>query len=93
MSFAKNISNKYSKKLLDSAKKSTADAIITVSKKSVQKTAEATGDLIGNKVAYKITSTSQSSKELQSQNELKIPKERYLSPYEGQQIIDELSVV
>ena len=80
MSFAKNISNKYSKKLPDSAKKSTADAIITVSKKSVQKTAEATGDLIGNKVAYKITSTSQSSKELQSQNELKIPKERYLSP-------------
>ena len=49
-------SNKYSQKLLDSAKKSTADAIKTVSKRVIQKTAEATGDLIGNKIANKITS-------------------------------------
>ena len=50
MSFAKNIgknlSNKYSQKRLDSAKQSTADVIKTVSKRAIQKTAEATGDLI-----------------------------------------------
>ena len=50
LSFAKNIgknlSNKYSQKRLDSAKQSTADAIKTVSKRAIQKTAEATGDLI-----------------------------------------------
>ena len=51
--FAKNIgkglSNKYGQKLLDTAKKSTTGTIKTASKRAIQKTAEATGDLIGNK--------------------------------------------
>ena len=51
---AKNMSNKYSQKLVDSAKRSATDAIKTASKRAIQKTAEATGDLIGNKVADKI---------------------------------------
>ena len=54
----KSLSNKYGQKLLDSAKISTADAIKTASKRASQKTAEATGDLIGNKSADKITSVS-----------------------------------
>ena len=37
------------KKLLDSAKKSTIYSIKTVSKKAIQKTAEAAVDLIGDK--------------------------------------------
>ena len=53
LSFAKNIrkglSNKYGEKLLDCAKNSTTDAIKTASKIAIQKTAEATGDLIGHK--------------------------------------------
>ena len=57
LSFAKNkgkrFSNKYGQKLLDSAKISTTDAIKTASKRAIQKTAEATGDLIGNKIAGK----------------------------------------
>ena len=44
----KSLSYKYSQKRLDSTKKFTTDAIKTVSKKAIQKTAEATGDLIGN---------------------------------------------
>ena len=48
---SKNLSFKYSKKLLDSAKKSTTDTIKTTSKRVIQKTAEATGDLISNKMA------------------------------------------
>ena len=48
LSFAKNmgknLSNKHGQKLIDSAKKSTTDTIKTVSKRSIQKTAEATGD-------------------------------------------------
>ena len=60
LSFAKNIgkslSNKYSQKLLDTAKKFTTDAIKTASKRGIQKTAEATSDLIGNKITDKITS-------------------------------------
>ena len=51
------MNNKYSQKLLDSAKKSATDAIKTTSKRAIQKTAEATGELIYNKIADKITST------------------------------------
>ena len=54
----KSLSNKYGKKLLDSAIKSTIDAIKTPSKGAIQKTAEATGDLIGNKIANKVTNVS-----------------------------------
>ena len=58
---AKNVSNKYSQKLFDSTKKSTTDAIKTASMREIQKTAEATGDLNGNKIADKITNISKNS--------------------------------
>ena len=65
LSFAKNmakgLSNKYGQKLLDSAKKSTTVGKKTASKRTIQKTAEATRDLIGNKIADKITSVSKKS--------------------------------
>ena len=55
LSFAKNIgknlSNKYGQKLVDSAKKSAAGALKTASIRAIQETAEATGDLVGNKIA------------------------------------------
>ena len=54
----KNLSNKYGQKLLDSTEKSTIDAIKTTLKRAIQKTAKATGDLIVNKIADKITSVS-----------------------------------
>ena len=90
---AKNMSNKYGQKLADAAKKSAANAIKTASKRAVQKTAEATGDLVGNKIAAKITSASKKSRneEIQSNKvNNEIPKERYISPKERQQVIDEL---
>ena len=52
----KRLSNKYDQKLFDSAKKCTANAIKTASKRGIQKTAETAGDLVGNKIANKITS-------------------------------------
>ena len=57
LSFAIKFGDKYGKKLIDTAKNKTGmDAANTASKWVVQKTAEATGDLIGNKIADKITS-------------------------------------
>ena len=44
------------KKLMYTATKTGMDAAKTASKRVVQKTEEATGDLIGNKIADKITS-------------------------------------
>ena len=69
LSFAKNIgkslSNKYGQKHFDSTKTSTADVIKTASKRAIRKTTAATGDLIGNNIADKITSASKTpAKEL-----------------------------
>ena len=58
---SKNLSNKYGQRHFDSAKKSTTDAIEIASKRAIQKTAEATGDLIGNKTVDKIISVSKNS--------------------------------
>ena len=56
LSFAKNFGNKYGKKLMGIATKTGMDAAKVAPKRVVQKTAEATVDLIGNKIADKITS-------------------------------------
>ena len=79
LSFANKMNNKYGQKLIDTAKRSTTDAIKTASKRATQKTAEATGDLIGNKIAEDV--------------ELTTYKKRYISPEERKQIIDELRLV
>ena len=69
-------------------------------KKSNSKIVEATGDLVGNKIADKITSVSKKSLKKprdddSSSNEVskEIPKERYISPKERLQIIDELRLI
>ena len=56
LSFARNFGNKYGKKLIDTATKNGMNAAKIAFKRVVQKTAEATGDLIGNKIVDKITS-------------------------------------
>ena len=61
MSFARSMSNKYGNKLVDTAKKSATDAIKAASKRAIQKTAEATSDLVGNKIADGKTSVSKKS--------------------------------
>ena len=84
MCFAKNIgkklANKYGQERFDDAKKSPTDAIKTASKRAVQKTAVATGDLIGNKIADKITSVSKKSPKKSQNDEMEALKQRYISP-------------
>ena len=99
MSFARSMSNKYEKKLVDTAKKSATNAIKTASKRAIPKTAEATGGLIGNKIADKITSVSKKKPDNNNNDnnnnyvELKTPEKRYISTEERQQIIDEFRLV
>ena len=97
MSFAKNVSNKYSQKIIDTTKKSAMNAIKTASQRAIQKTAEAMGDLVGNKISDKITSISKNStKKLPSIDEdaeLNTHKKRYISPEERHQIINEFRLV
>ena len=92
---AKNLNNKYGQKLANSAKKSATYAFKIASKRAVQKTAEAAGDLIGNKIVDKITSYSKKTAKERHSNDAsnEIPKERYISPQERQKIIDELRLI
>ena len=99
----KSSSNKYGPKIFDCAKRSTTDAIKTASKREIQKTAEATGDLIANKITDKITSVSKKkpAKELHNNDETKkeecvettTHKKRFTPLEESQQIIDKLRYV
>ena len=80
LSFAREIGDKYGKKLMDTATKTGIDATKTASKIVAQKTAEVTGDFTGNKIADRITPIDK-------------PKEKektYMSPEKRQQIIDDL---
>ena len=56
---SKSVSCKY--KLLDHAKQFATDALKTTSKRAIQEATEATGNLIGNKIADKITRVSKTS--------------------------------
>ena len=85
------MSGKYSQIRLDHAKKSATDALKTSSKRVIQKTAEATGDLIGNKIANRITKVSKNSQQNNSEttvngHDKEIPKERYIFPEERTKI-------
>ena len=107
---SKSLSSKYNQKLLDHAKNSTTDALKTTSTKSskniiqkfhhsiIQKTAEATSDLIGNKIADRITKVSKTwpqnnSERITKEQDKEILKERYISPEERHEIIDELRLI
>ena len=95
MSFTRSKSNKYGKKLVDTAKKPATDAIKTASKRAIQKTAEATGDFLDNKIADRITSVSKkSTKKLPTIDEdVQLTTHKNISPEESQQIIDELRLI
>ena len=106
LSFAKNIgeniskdlNGKYSQKLLDHAKQSATDALKTTSKRAIEKTAEATGHLVGNKTADRImkvskTSSQNNSEFITNEHDKETPTERYVSPEERQVIADELRLI
>ena len=85
MSFARKFGDKC-KKSMDTATKTGIDAAKAAPKRVVQKSAEATGDLIGNEIANKITSLGKTkSKEKEDERQ-----EIYIPPQKRQQIIDDL---
>ena len=73
---------------MDTATKTWIDVVKTAPKRVVQKTAEATRDLLGNKIADKITSVSKSKEK----EKTKKVEEIYIPPEKRQQIIDDLKL-
>ena len=84
MSFARNFSDKYSKSLTDKGIDLRKTFAKTAGKKTLKETAKATVDLIGSKIADKITA--------KPHNEDEVNNERYISPKERQKIINELKL-
>ena len=79
------------------------DALKTSSKRVIQKTAEETGDLIGNKIAdavakpydgkikrFSKNSQQNNSETVTNEYNVEVPKERYIFSEERQKIIDNL---
>ena len=86
LSFVRKFGNRYGRKSMDIATKTGIDAAKTESKRVVQKAAEATGGLIGNKIANKFTSVGK-PKEKEKTKEI---EELYFPPKKSHQIIDDL---
>ena len=71
------------KKLMDTATKTGIDAAKIASTRVVQKTSEATGDLIVNKIADKITSIGKSKENEKTKN----AEEIYIPPKNGNKLL------
>ena len=79
---------------MDTATKTGIGTAKTASKRVVQKTAEATGDLIGNKIADKITLIGKSkNKQKEKKDEINETEEFYIPPEKRQQTIDDLRLL
>ena len=98
-SLDKNLSSNCGQKLLDTTKHLATNALKIASNMAIPKNAAATGDLVGNKIAEKITkATSRSTcKDLKKSTQIpeptSIPKEIYIPPEKQQHIIDELRLL
>ena len=101
MPFARNtsrnigkiLSSKYSQKLLDHAKQSALDPLKTASKRAIQQTAKAAGDLIGNKIGDRITKDSKTSRKNNSEtNEEEVLRERFVHSELRHKITDDLKL-
>ena len=89
LSFARKCGDKYRTKLMDTATKTGIDAGKTASKRVFQKSGEATGDLIGNKIADKLTLIGKSKEK----DKISKAEEIYIPPEKSQQIIDDFKFI
>ena len=107
MSFAKNmgskygkklfdksidVSNKYGRKLLDKSIDVGKDFAKKAGKKILDKSAEATGEMIGNKIADRITKSSRNKAQKQDDRIMEETQDLIIPPEKRQQIIKDLKL-
>ena len=103
LSFSRNFGDKYGKsiinsknvkKLMDGATNTSKDFAKIAGKKIIHKSAEATGDLVVNKIADKITSVGKprSKKEKDETNIMEETTKIYIPPEKRKQIIKDLKL-
>ena len=105
MSFPRNIGNKYGKKIFDvskSMKNKYDEKILDISagkdfakiagKKVLTKSAEAAGDLIGNKIADRITKSARNKEQKEDDRIMEETQEIIIPPEKREQIIRDLKL-
>ena len=107
MSFAKNVgnkygrkifdksidvSNKYGRKILDKSMDASKDFPKIAGKKLLHKSAEATGEMTGNKVADRITKSSRNKAQKENDRIMEETQEIYIPPEKREQIIRDLKL-
>ena len=111
MSFAKNVRNKYGKKifdksmdvskkygkkygskLLDNSISSGKDFAKIADKKVLTKSAEATGDMIGNKIADRITKSTRNRAQKEDDRIMEETQELIIPPEKREQIMRDLKL-
>ena len=86
MSFARNIGNKYGKKIFDK------DFAKIAGKEVLTKSPEATGDLIGNKIADRITKSTRNKEQKEDDRIMEETPEINIPPEKREQIIRDLKL-
>ena len=88
---SKSMKNKYGKKILDNSLSAGKDFAKIAGKKVLTKSAEATGDLIGNKIADRITKSAR-NKEQKDDRIMEETQEIIIPPKRREQIIRDLKL-
>ena len=83
---------KYGKKILDNSISAGKDLAKIAGKKVLTKSAEATGDLIGNKIADRITKSSWNKEHKQDDRIMEETQELIIPPEKREQIIKDLKL-
>ena len=83
---------KYSKKILDNSLSASKDFAKTAGKKVLTKSAEATGDLIGNKIADRITKSTRNKAQKEDDRIMEETQEIIIPPEKREQIIRDLKL-
>ena len=87
-----DVSNKYGKKILDKSIDTSKDFAKIAVKKVLHKSAEVTGEMIGNKVADRITKSSRNKAQKEDGRIMEEAQEIYIPPEKREQIIKDLKL-
>ena len=90
--FDKNLDGKNGKKILDNSLSAGKDFAKIAGKKILTKSAEATGDLIGNNIANRITESARNKEKKENDRIMEETQEIIIPPEKREQIVKDLKL-
>ena len=92
LDIGKSMEKKYGKKILDNSLSAGKDFAKTAGKKVLTKSGETTGDLIGNKIADRITTSARNKEQKEDDRIMEETQEIIIHPEKREQIIKDLKL-